>query len=59
MSGDFYKKKRERFLATKEAFLAKNLSNKKENLKEQTTIIVRKGWRTISKSSAKKQNIKN
>lgn len=53
MSSDFYKKKRERFLATKDAFLAKNIAKKKENLKDQTTIIVRKGWRTIVKRPEK------
>lgn len=53
MSTDFYKKKRERFLATKDAFLAKNISNKKESLKESTTIVVRKGWRTLVKRPEK------
>jgi hypothetical protein len=53
MSEDFYAKKRARFLATKDAFLAKNVSNKKEDLKEHTTVIVRKGWRTLVKRPEK------
>ena len=53
MSEDFYKKKRERFLATKEAFLAKNKLNQKNDLKESTQIVVRKGWRTLVKRPEK------
>jgi len=53
MGKDFYKKKRERFLATKDAFLAKNISNKKEDLRESTQIVIKKGWRTLVKRPAK------
>lgn len=49
MSENFYGKKRARFLATKDAFLAKNISRKKQENKEQSTIVVRKGWRSLVK----------
>jgi hypothetical protein len=53
MSENFWGKKRARFLATKDSFLAKNISNKNKDLKEQTTVIVRKGWRTLVKRPEK------
>lgn len=53
MSKDFYMKKRARFLATKDAFLAKNKSDKQKDLKEKTTVIVRQGWRTLVKRPEK------
>jgi len=53
MSKDFYMKKRARFLATKDAFLAKNITEKGKDLKKQSTIIVRKGWRTLVKKPEK------
>jgi len=43
----FIKRKEKDFV--EQMFLAKNLSNKKEDLKESGKIIVRKGWRTIVK----------
>jgi len=53
MSKDFYMKKRARFLATKDDFLAKNKASVKKDLKEGTAIVVRKGWRTLVKRPEK------
>jgi hypothetical protein len=53
MSKDFYMKKRARFLATKDAFLAKNKSKVKKDLDEGTKIVIRRGWRTLVKRPEK------
>jgi len=53
MSKNFWGKKRARFLATKDKFLAKNISQKEKDLKEQSTIVIRKGWRALVKRPAK------
>lgn len=53
MSKDFYMKKRARFLATKDAFLAKNKSKGKKQLEEGTLVVIKKGWRTLVKRPEK------
>lgn len=47
MSLGFYVKKRARFLATKDAVLAKSKAKGKKQLQEGNTVIVKKGWRTL------------
>ena len=46
-------KKRARFLATKEAVLAKTKSKVQKNLDEGTKVVIKKGWRSLVKRPEK------